>query len=99
YLDGEMHLPERYITSVQAVCDAFKNMPRCIFDVLRARSILTPAAPVTFAAAATRCSAPPSPNWGSMPTVLSLNMSKHPSKTATAFPMVSTIIPQPLSSL
>ena len=42
YLDGERHLPERYITSVQAVCDAFKNMPRCIFDVLRARSILTP---------------------------------------------------------
>lgn len=42
YLDDERQLPEKYITSVQAVCDAFKNMPRCIFDVLRARSILTP---------------------------------------------------------
>ena len=42
YLDVDKHPPEKYITSVQAVCDAFKNMPRCIFDVLRARSILTP---------------------------------------------------------
>lgn len=33
--------PEIYTTSVQAVCDAIKTMPNCIFDVLRARCMLT----------------------------------------------------------
>lgn len=41
YLDSENQLPRGYTTSVQAVCEAFNNMPRCIFDVLRARSIFT----------------------------------------------------------
>ena len=40
-LDGETQLPKAYATSVKAICEAFKDMPRCIFDVLRARSIFT----------------------------------------------------------
>ena len=30
-----------YPTALQAVCEAFKGMPHCIFDVLRARCFLT----------------------------------------------------------
>lgn len=41
FLDEEEQPPEIYITSVQAVCDAIKTMPHCIFDVLRARCMLT----------------------------------------------------------
>ncbi|MCD7724519.1 MAG: transposase [Clostridiales bacterium] len=33
--------PEFYQTALQAVCDAFRGMPHCIFDVLRARCFLT----------------------------------------------------------
>jgi len=42
YLEETEGLPENYTTSVQAICEAFDNMPKCIFDVLRARSILSP---------------------------------------------------------
>lgn len=33
--------PDFYPTALQAVCEAFKGMPHCIFDVLRARCFLT----------------------------------------------------------
>jgi len=41
FLEVEVHPPEIYNTSVQAVCEAVKTMPHCIFDVLRARGMLT----------------------------------------------------------
>jgi hypothetical protein len=42
YLEQDISLPRNYTTSVRAICDAFNEMPKCIFDVLRARSILAP---------------------------------------------------------
>ena len=33
--------PDFYPTALQAVCEAFKGMPHCIFDVLKARCFLT----------------------------------------------------------
>lgn len=41
FIDGSIQLTENYITAIQAVCDAFEKMPRCVFDVLRARSFFT----------------------------------------------------------
>ena len=41
YIDTEEKLPDFYPTAFQAVCEAFKGMPHCIFDVLRARCFLT----------------------------------------------------------
>lgn len=42
YLNEDVRLAGNYTTSVHAICDAFNEMPKCIFEVLRARSILTP---------------------------------------------------------
>lgn len=41
YILTEEKLPDFYPTALQAVCEAFKGMPHCIFDVLRARCFLT----------------------------------------------------------
>lgn len=41
YIETEEKPPEFYPTALQAVCEAFKGMPHCIFDVLRARCFLT----------------------------------------------------------
>ena len=34
-------LPENYLAVIRGICDAVSQMPHCIFDVLRARCILT----------------------------------------------------------
>ncbi len=41
FISEDSKLPEFYQTALQAVCDAFRGMPHCIFDVLRARCFLT----------------------------------------------------------
>ncbi|EEP27266.1 transposase [Shuttleworthella satelles DSM 14600] len=41
YLELEEKPPDFYPTALQAVCEAFRGMPHCIFDVLRARCFLT----------------------------------------------------------
>ena len=41
YKEAEEKPPDIYPTALQAVCEAFKEMPHCIFDVLRARCFLT----------------------------------------------------------
>lgn len=41
FLSLERQLPEFYPSDVKAVFDAIGGMPHCIFDVLRARSLLT----------------------------------------------------------
>lgn len=41
YIETEEKPPEFYPTALQAICEAFKGMPHCIFDVLRARCFLT----------------------------------------------------------
>lgn len=41
YIETEEKPPDFYPTALQAVCEAFKEMPNCIFDVLRARCFLT----------------------------------------------------------
>lgn len=41
YIETEEKPPDFYPTALQAVCEAFKGMPHCIFDVLRARCFLT----------------------------------------------------------
>lgn len=41
FLDTHIKPPEVYSTSVQAICEAIRTMPHCIFDVLRARVMLT----------------------------------------------------------
>ena len=41
YIETEEKPPEFYPTALQAICEAFKEMPHCIFDVLRARCFLT----------------------------------------------------------
>ena len=41
YIETEEKPPDFYPTALQAVCEAFKAMPHCIFDVLRARCFLT----------------------------------------------------------
>ena len=41
FLDSRVNPPEVYSTSVQAICEAIKTMPHCIFEVLRARCLLT----------------------------------------------------------
>lgn len=41
YMATEEKPPDFYPTALQAVCEAFKGMPHCIFDVLRARCFLT----------------------------------------------------------
>lgn len=41
YIATEEKPPDFYPTALQAVCEAFKGMPHCIFDVLRARCLLT----------------------------------------------------------
>lgn len=41
YAETEEKPPDFYPTALQAVCEAFRGMPHCIFDVLRARCFLT----------------------------------------------------------
>lgn len=41
YIGTEEKPPDFYPTALNAVCEAFKKMPHCIFDVLRARCFLT----------------------------------------------------------
>lgn len=41
YIATEEKPPDFYPTALQAVCEAFRRMPHCIFDVLRARCFLT----------------------------------------------------------
>ena len=41
YIETEEKPPDFYPTALQAICEAFKGMPHCIFDVLRARCFLT----------------------------------------------------------
>lgn len=41
YTEAEEKPPEFYPTALQAACEAFREMPHCIFDVLRARCFLT----------------------------------------------------------
>ena len=41
YITTEEKPPDFYPAALQGVCDAFKAMPHCIFDVLRARCFLT----------------------------------------------------------
>lgn len=40
-LSTEKSLPENFSAVVQGICDAIDEMPHCIFDVLRARCMLT----------------------------------------------------------
>ncbi|WP_455154872.1 transposase [Stomatobaculum longum] len=41
FIETDEKPPDFYPTALQAVCEAFKGMPHCIFDVLRARCFLT----------------------------------------------------------
>ena len=41
HIESEEKPLDFYSTALQAVCEAFKGMPHCIFDVLRARCFLT----------------------------------------------------------
>lgn len=41
HIESEEKPPDFYPTALQAVCEAFRGMPHCIFDVLRARCFLT----------------------------------------------------------
>lgn len=41
FIETEEKPPDFYPTALQAVCEAFRGMPHCIFDVLRARCFLT----------------------------------------------------------
>ncbi len=41
FVTNVRHTPEEYNSSVKAVCDAIEAMPHCIFDVFRARCLLT----------------------------------------------------------
>ena len=41
HIESKEKPPDFYPTALQAVCEAFRGMPHCIFDVLRARCFLT----------------------------------------------------------
>ena len=41
HIESEEKPPDFYPTALQALCEAFREMPHCIFDVLRARCFLT----------------------------------------------------------
>lgn len=41
FRDAALKPPERYATTIRAICDVISSMPHCIYEVLRARAIFT----------------------------------------------------------